>query len=233
MTNLAKQVAGSRAGKSGNQLFDNFKQPMTSKRKVGIPEDRKQVAGMVKVSTFGNTPARSQKMSLIPSLSSLGKLGGSKKLVNIKKKVPNESGTLTKAAPKNFWESEEIGGFGELPVSTPSSISSLKLGHKSKPKSSKSPGNKLGVKLKAKSPGNKLGVKLKAKSPGVKLNGAVRHKSKSTSSVEKTARKRSRDSVEKQKSADVIVLGNSKQQTPSDDVIVLGSSSEKRVFVID
>ena len=50
MNNLAKQVAGSRAGKTGNQLFDHFKQPLSAKkRKIGIPEDRKQIAGMVKV----------------------------------------------------------------------------------------------------------------------------------------------------------------------------------------
>merc|ERR1712050_663323 len=82
MGNLAKKLGGSRTGKTGNELFDHFKAPKVG-RKIGIPEERKQIATMVKVKETTKKAKDLQKphkMTLIPSLSSLGKLGGAKKL---------------------------------------------------------------------------------------------------------------------------------------------------------
>ena len=113
MTNLAKQVGGSRAGKTGNDLFDHFKSPLSMK-KSKVQKESKAIAGMVKVKKPENKPKNPQKMSLIPSLSSLGKLGGSKKLpgVIIKKKEGPKLDSIEK--PRNFWQDEdEIGGFDD------------------------------------------------------------------------------------------------------------------------
>jgi len=261
MGSLAKKLGGSRTGKTGNELFDHFKSPL-SKKKIGIPNDRKVLAGMVKVNKPENPkPKISHKMPLIPSLSSLGKLGGSKKLPGViikKKEVGPKLATLKKT---DFWEEETIGGFGDTPMSNKTSTSSKtssKFNSKNTSNASSIRSN-LGVKLKPKplhvksptAPTSKYKVGGMLLASGVKFPKSpgeiIRQKSKSSGNLNKAAKQ----SIVKQNSAsrpshkssllNKNLLNSSKRkasQDRSDNTIVcLGSSKRpkdtKSVIVID
>lgn len=261
MSSLAKQLGGSRTGKKGNELFDHFKSPL-SKRKIGIPNDRQVLAGMVKVNKPENPkPKISHKMPLIPSLSSLGKLGGSKKLLGViikKKEVGPKLVTLKKT---DFWEEETIGGFSDTPMSNMtsySSKSSSKISSKHTSNASSIRSN-LGVKLKPKSlppksptaPTSKYKVGGMLLASGVKFPKSpreiIRQKSKSSGNISKAAKQ----SIVKQNSASKLsykssllnknLVNSSKrkrsQDSSGDTIVCLGSLKKARetksVIVID
>jgi len=215
MGSLAKKLGGSRTGKTGNELFDHFKSPL-SKKKIGIPNDRKVLAGMVKVNKpVDPKPKISHKMPLIPSLSSLGKLGGSKKLPGViikKKEVGVKLASLKKT---DFWEEETIGGFGDTPMSNKTSTSS-KTSSKNTSKNTSNASSirsNLGVKLKPKTippksptaPISKFKVGGMLLASGVKFPKSpgeiIRQKSKSSGNISAKKPQTVKQSIVKQNSA--------------------------------